>query len=61
MLKFENKNHVLGIELTLWAETNNIYTHHLKIWIRSSAMAERAWNSIEFESNLNFFRRMLSH
>ena len=34
---------VLGAELTLWSEIDNLYTHHTKMWIRSSAVAERLW------------------
>ena len=42
---FSNKDEVIGVELTLWSEMSNQYTHHLKMWIRSSSMAERAWTS----------------
>lgn len=43
--KYANKANVLGAEVCLWSEMSNRYTHHQKIWIRSSSLAERLWNS----------------
>lgn len=42
---YANKDNVLGAEVCLWSEMSNRYTHHQKIWIRSSSIAERLWNS----------------
>jgi hexosaminidase len=42
---YSNKANVLGAEVCLWSEMSNRYTHHQKIWIRSSSLAERLWNS----------------
>lgn len=39
------KDNVIGGVVCLWSEMSNRYTHHTKIWIRSSAFAERIWNS----------------
>lgn len=47
--------------MTLWTETSNLYTHHLKIWIRSSAMAEEAWSATQYQSKPDFFRRLTAH
>ena len=41
---YQNKENVIGAELTLWSELSNRYVHHMKIWIRGSAFAERLWN-----------------
>lgn len=40
---YDNKKNVLGAEITLWGELNNRYWHHMKIWMRGSAFAERCW------------------
>jgi hexosaminidase len=40
---YENKKNVIGAEVCLWSELSNQYVHHSKIWIRSSAFAERVW------------------
>ncbi len=58
---FSNKDDVIGVELTLWSEVSNQYSHHLKMWIRSSSMAERAWTSKEYRSKPDFFRRIVAH
>jgi hypothetical protein len=34
----------LGGEVLLWSELSNEYTHMIKLWLRSSAFAERMWN-----------------
>lgn len=36
---FKNKDKVIGSVVTLWTEMSNYYTHHAKIWIRSSSIA----------------------
>lgn len=56
-----NKDNILGCAITLWTEVSNIYTHHTKIWIRSSAMAERAWTDVEHEAKPDFLRRLSNH
>lgn len=58
---YENKANVLGAEVCLWSEINNRYTHHMKIWIRSSAFAERVWNTNNIESKPWFFGRLTAH
>ena len=42
---YQNKHNVLGAEVCLWSELSNQYVHHMKIWIRSSAFAERVWTT----------------
>jgi hexosaminidase len=42
---YRNKDNVLGAEACLWSEISNQFTHHLKIWMRTSSLAERLWNS----------------
>lgn len=61
MEKFSNKNDVLGAEIVLWSELSNEYTHHTKIWIRSSSLAERMWTETDYKSKPNFFKRLTSH
>lgn len=41
--KKEPSKYILGIEATLWGEVTNKYTHHQKIWIRCSSLAEQLW------------------
>lgn len=36
---------VIGAEVCMWAEVVNPYNIETKVWIRSSAMAERLWFS----------------
>jgi hexosaminidase len=38
------KGRVIGGETCMWSEVNNPETTLNKIWIRSSALAERLWN-----------------
>ena len=59
--KYNNKENVLGGEVCLWSEINNEYTHHMKIWIRSSSFAERVWNTKNFNPKPDFFRRITAH
>ena len=42
---YENKKGVLGGEVTLWTEMSSFRTHHIRLWSRASAVAERLWNS----------------
>lgn len=58
---YNNKNNVLGAELTLWSELSNQYTHHQKIWIRSSSLAERSWTFDPINPKPDFFRRITAH
>lgn len=58
---YKNKDNVLGAELTLWSELSNRYTHHLKIWIRGSSLAERTWSSVNAPAKPDFFRRITAH
>lgn len=58
---YSNKENVLGAEVTLWSEISNQYTHHLKIWIRSSSLAERTWTTENFNPKPDFFRRITAH
>ena len=58
---YRNKENVLGAEVTLWSEINNRYTHHMKIWIRSSSTAERTWTTESYDAKPNFFRRITAH
>jgi hypothetical protein len=39
IIGYNNTKNVIGAELTLWSEVSNQYTHHQKIWIRSSSLA----------------------
>lgn len=39
-----NKDAIIGAEVCLWSEISNQYTHHIKIWMRTSSLAERLWN-----------------
>ena len=57
----EYKENILGPAITLWTELSNIYTHHIKIWIRSSSMAERAWTDKDYEPKPDFLRRLTNH
>jgi hexosaminidase len=42
---YKNKDNVLGAEACLWSEISNQFVHHIKIWMRTSSLAERLWNS----------------
>lgn len=55
---YDNKDNVLGGEVTLWSEHNNRYTTHLKIWIRTSSVAERLWNTHDFNPKPDFLGRL---
>lgn len=46
----------------MWAELNNEHTHDQKIWIRTSALAEKLWNSnINIKNSLlNIVERLVS-
>ena len=59
--KYNNKENILGAEVTLWSEINNRYTHHMKIWIRSSSTAERTWTTKKYNAKPDFFRRITAH
>lgn len=45
----------------MWSELSNKHTHEQKIWIRSSAMAERLWNDqLDIKSELaNIAERLI--
>ena len=55
---YQNKDNVLGGELTLWSELNTRYTHHMKIWIRGSAFAERCWTTEQFTAKPDVLGRI---
>ena len=55
------KDKILGAEATLWSEISNKYTHHLKIWIRSSSLAQRTWIVSSQGAKPDFFRRLTAH
>jgi hexosaminidase len=56
------KENVIGGVVCLWSEMSNRYTHHPKIWIRSSAFAERMWNpSDENKVKPEGLRRVTAH
>lgn len=57
----QHKNKILGAEATLWSEISNKYTHHLKIWIRSSSLAERTWIISDQKAKPDFMRRLTEH
>ena len=40
---------------------SNMYTHHVRIWIRVSSLAERMWTDEEYEAKPDFFRRITAH
>lgn len=52
---------ILGAEVCLWSEINNRYTHHMKIWIRSSSFAEKTWNLNKNPAKPWFFGRITAH
>lgn len=56
-----NRDKIIGAEATLWSEISNEYVHHLKIWIRSSSLAERTWNTHNHDAKPDFFRRITAH
>ena len=58
---YNNKQNVLGAELTLWSELSNQYIHHMKIWIRGSSMAERVWTDEVFNPKPDVLGRIASH
>ncbi len=61
ILNYDNKNNVIGAEVCLWSELSNQYVHHMKIWIRSSAFAERAWNTDELIAKPVALGRIAAH
>lgn len=38
-----SKDNVAGAVACLWSEMSNRYTHHQKIWIRTSSLADKLW------------------
>ena len=58
---YENKKNVLGAEVCLWSELSNQYMHHMKIWIRSSAFAERVWTTEPFIPKPDALGRVAAH
>lgn len=52
---------MLGAEACLWSEVSNQYTHHIKIWIRTSSLAERLWNSNMVSVKPDVLRRITAH
>lgn len=57
----KNKDNVLGAEVCLWSEVSNRYTHHTKIWARTSAFAERLWNPAVKTIKPGVLRRLTAH
>ena len=51
----------MGLVLALWAQINNMYTHHTKIWIRTSSIAQKAWTASKIDSKSDFLRRITAH
>ena len=58
---YQNKQNVLGAELTLWSELSNRYMIHQKIWMRASAFAERCWNKASFNAKPDLLGRIAAH
>lgn len=58
---YENKDNVLGAEVCLWSELSNKYTHHIKIWMRTSAFAERVWTTKEYTAKPDTLGRLSHH
>lgn len=58
---YKHPTKVLGAEVTLWSELSNQYTHHVKIWIRTSSLAERTWTIQDYPAKPDFFRRITAH
>ena len=58
---YENKKNVLGAEVCLWSELSNQFMHHMKIWIRSSAFAERVWTTEQFNPKPDVLGRVAAH
>lgn len=56
-----NFKNIKGIILVLWSHTSNRYTHHQKIWIRSSSIAERLWKEFPNPEKTNTLRRITAH
>ena len=55
------KANVKGAEITLWGEVSNLYTHHVKIWIRGSSFAEDLWGKPQVVNPMNFLSRLTAH
>lgn len=51
----------MGAEGTLWSEVSNKHTHHIKIWMRSSSLAERLWNAEIIDVKPGVMRRLVAH
>lgn len=47
--------------VTLWTEMSNLYTHHSRIWIRCSSLAERMWTEEDHDPKPDFLRRITAH
>lgn len=56
------KGTVIGAECPLWGETNNESTHFMKLFIRSSVLADILWNPFtkETEAYYDFVTRLLA-
>ena len=52
---------VMGRSAVLWSWTSNEYTHHVKIWARTCAMAERLWNSKGDQRGSRVLERITRH
>lgn len=61
VLNYANKEGVLGAEVCLWSELSNQYVHHSKIWIRTSAFAERTWTVAEYQAKPDVLGRIAAH
>lgn len=55
------KDKVIGAEVVLWGETSNEFTHHIKLWLRASTLAERLWNSKIDKVRYSVWRRLARH
>ena len=60
--KVKNVN-IIGGESAIWSELNSGSTHDVKVWSRTSVIAERLWdtNIILAKNELNIFKRLVSH
>mgnify|MGYP000880668561 CR=1 FL=1 len=57
----EAKN-IKGVIMQLWSHTSNRYTHHQKIWIRTSSIADQLWNEVEGEDQrTDALKRVTAH
>ena len=55
------EDRILGAEVCLWSELNNDETTENKLWIRSSAFAERMWNGRINSGNVDIVKRLYAN